>query len=160
MWHDRYRSHTEGSTLEPTTMAWTSSSAPGVIAFQWSPTKRALSAGIRQRAWTFPGPMQMMPFWNRLSSWKNEGFGRLLNRGVKALSEDWGEKDKILCPPGERDGDHRCRPPRLANVGLMYAVSSRGADHCRALCFAEMGGMPEDVLIESPGPQRPPTQTE
>jgi len=77
---------------------------------------------------------------------QNEGFGRLLNRGVKALSEDWGEKTKsfALHVKGMEttDADPRVWP----TWGLMYAVSSRGADHCRALCFAEMGGMPEDVL--------------
>jgi len=35
--------------------------------------------------------------------------------------------------------------------GLMYAVSSRGADHCRALCFAEMRAMPEDLVKKIAG---------
>ncbi len=77
---------------------------------------------------------------------QNEGFGRLLNRGVKALSEEWGEKTKSFAfhvkGMETTDADPRVWP----TWGLMYAVSSRGADHCRALCFAEMGGMPEDLV--------------
>jgi aldehyde:ferredoxin oxidoreductase len=82
---------------------------------------------------------------------QNEGFGRLLNRGVKALSEEWGEKTKSFAfhvkGMEATDADPRVWP----TWGLMYAVSSRGADHCRALCFAEMGGMPEDVLKKIAG---------
>ena len=82
---------------------------------------------------------------------QNEGFGRLLNRGVKALSEEWGEKTKSFAfhvkGMETTDADPRVWP----TWGLMYAVSSRGADHCRALCFAEMGGMSEDVLKKIAG---------
>jgi len=82
---------------------------------------------------------------------QNEGFGRLLNRGVKALSEEWGEETKAFAfhvkGMETTDADPRVFP----TWGLMYAVSSRGADHCRALCFAEMGGMPDDVLKKIAG---------
>ena len=86
---------------------------------------------------------------------QNEGFGRLLNRGVKALSEEWGEKTKSFAFHVKgletTDADPRVWP----TWGLMYAVSSRGADHCRALCFAEMGGMPEEVLNKIAGTVEP-----
>jgi aldehyde:ferredoxin oxidoreductase len=86
---------------------------------------------------------------------QNEGFGRLLNRGVKALSEEWGEESKSFAfhvkGMETTDADPRVFP----TWGLMYAVSSRGADHCRALCFAEMGGMPEDVLKKIAGTAEP-----
>jgi aldehyde:ferredoxin oxidoreductase len=82
---------------------------------------------------------------------QNEGFGRLLNRGVKALSEEWGEKTKSFAfhvkGMETTDADPRVWP----TWGLMYAVSSRGADHCRALCFAEMGGMPDELLKKVAG---------
>ncbi len=86
---------------------------------------------------------------------QNEGFGRLLNRGVKALSEEWGEETKSFAfhvkGMETTDADPRVFP----TWGLMYAVSSRGADHCRALCFAEMGGMTEDVLKKIAGTVEP-----
>ena len=86
---------------------------------------------------------------------QNEGFGRLLNRGVKALSEEWGEETKAFAfhvkGMETTDADPRVFP----TWGLMYAVSSRGADHCRALCFAEMGGMPDDVLKKIAGTTEP-----
>jgi len=82
---------------------------------------------------------------------QNEGFGRVLNRGVKALSGEWGEETKSFAfhvkGMEATDADPRVWP----TWGLMYAVSSRGADHCRALCFAEMGGMAEDVLKKVAG---------
>jgi aldehyde:ferredoxin oxidoreductase len=82
---------------------------------------------------------------------QNEGFGRLLNRGVKALSEEWGEKTKSFAfhvkGMETTDADPRVWP----TWGLMYAVSSRGADHCRAMCFAEMGAMPDDLLKKVAG---------
>ena len=82
---------------------------------------------------------------------QNEGFGRVLNRGVKALSEEWGEKTKSFAfhvkGMEPTDADPRVWP----TWGLMYAVSSRGADHCRAMCFAEMGGMSDDLLEKVAG---------
>ena len=86
---------------------------------------------------------------------QNEGFGRLLNRGVRALSEEWGEETKSFAfhvkGMETTDADPRAFPA----WGLMYAISSRGADHCRALCFAEMGGMTEDVLMKIAGTTEP-----
>jgi aldehyde:ferredoxin oxidoreductase len=86
---------------------------------------------------------------------QNEGFGRVLNRGVKVLSEEWGEESKAFAfhvkGMETTDADPRVFP----TWGLMYAVSSRGADHCRALCFAEMGGMPEEVLKRIAGTAEP-----
>jgi aldehyde:ferredoxin oxidoreductase len=86
---------------------------------------------------------------------KNEGFGRLLNLGVKALSEEWGEETKAFSfhvkGMETTDADPRVFP----TWGLMYAVSSRGADHCRALCFAEMGGMDDETLKRIAGTTEP-----
>ena len=82
---------------------------------------------------------------------QNRGFGRLLNRGVRALSEEWGEKTKSFAFHVKGMEASNIDARVFPTWGLMYAVSSRGADHCRALCFAEMGRMSEEVLKKIAG---------
>lgn len=82
---------------------------------------------------------------------KNEGFGSLLNQGVKRLSEKWGKETKSFSLHVKGLETTDVDPRVFPTWGLMYAVSSRGADHCRALCFAEMGAMPEELVEKISG---------
>jgi len=82
---------------------------------------------------------------------KNEGFGNLLNKGVKRLSEQWGNETKSFALHVKGLETTDVDPRVFPTWGLMYAVSSRGADHCRALCFAEMRAMPEDLVKKIAG---------
>ena len=77
---------------------------------------------------------------------QNRGFGKLLNHGVRALSQEWGEATRpfafhvkgMECTAV----DARVYP----TWGLTYAVSSRGADHMRAYCVAEFGELTDEVV--------------
>jgi aldehyde:ferredoxin oxidoreductase len=82
---------------------------------------------------------------------QNEGFGALLNRGVKQLSEMWGERTRSFALQVKGLETTNVDARVFPTWGLMYAVSSRGADHCRALCFAEMRGMGPEELIRISG---------
>jgi aldehyde:ferredoxin oxidoreductase len=77
---------------------------------------------------------------------QNEGFGRTLNRGVKALAEDWGEKTKSFAFHVKgleaTPVDGRVYP----SWALGYAVSSRGADHMRSYSLAEFGELSDEVV--------------
>lgn len=81
----------------------------------------------------------------------NKGFGSLLNCGVKKLSDEWGEATKSFALHVKgletTNVDGRVFP----TWGLMYAVSSRGADHCRSLCFAEFGQPAEADVVKIAG---------
>jgi aldehyde:ferredoxin oxidoreductase len=70
---------------------------------------------------------------------QNQGFGKLLNRGVRALSQEWGEETKPFAFHVKgmecTSTDGRVFPA----WGLGYAVGSRGADHTRAYCPVEFG---------------------
>ena len=70
---------------------------------------------------------------------QNEGFGRLLNRGVKALSQEWGERDKIIRLPRERDGDHGRRPPGLADMGTDVCGVEQGSGSLQGHVFCRDG---------------------
>lgn len=82
---------------------------------------------------------------------KNEGFGNLLNQGVKRVSDKWGKETKSFSLHVKGLETTDVDPRVFPAWGLMYAVSSRGADHCRALCFAEMGAMPDDLVEKIAG---------
>ena len=70
---------------------------------------------------------------------QNEGFGRVLNRGVKALSEEWGEEDEILCLPRERDGNHGRRSPGLPDVGTDVCRFEQGSGSLPRFLFCRDG---------------------
>ncbi len=82
---------------------------------------------------------------------RNEGFGNILNQGVKRLSQKFGEETESFALHVKGLETTDVDPRVFPTWGLMYAVSSRGADHCRALCFAEMEAMSEELIKEISG---------
>lgn len=77
---------------------------------------------------------------------QNQDFGRLLNKGVRQLAQEWGENTKSFALHVKglemTSVDGRVYP----TWGLMYAVSSRGADHMRSYCVAEFGELSPEVV--------------
>lgn len=82
---------------------------------------------------------------------RREGIGDLLVLGVRQLGRRWG-------PAAEGAALH-VKGLELTAVdarafpawALMYAVSSRGADHMRAYCLTEFGEFPDEVVARMSG---------
>ncbi len=77
---------------------------------------------------------------------QNEGFGKTLNRGVKALSKEWGEETRAFAFHVKgletTPVDGRVYP----SWALGYAVSSRGGDHMRSYSLAEFGELTDELV--------------
>jgi aldehyde:ferredoxin oxidoreductase len=120
---------------------------PPVIAFAMECYQRGIigknTTGGLDLSWTNAndavlGAIEMMG--------QNRGFGQVLNRGVRALAEEWGEETKAFAFHVKgmecTATDARVYP----TWGLTYAVSSRGADHMRGYALAEFGELSDEIV--------------
>jgi aldehyde:ferredoxin oxidoreductase len=79
------------------------------------------------------------------------GFGTVLGQGVKKASEIIGGESEWFAPHVKGMDMMEVDPRGMPGWGLMFAVSSRGADHVRAYDVSQMMPFSDDELIRIAG---------
>lgn len=82
---------------------------------------------------------------------RQEGFGKLLGLGVRELARRWGPEAEIGAMHVKGMEITAVDPRAFPAWALMYAVSSRGADHMRAYCLTEFGEFSKDAVTRMAG---------
>jgi len=81
----------------------------------------------------------------------NRGLGTVLGQGVKKASEIIGGESKWFAPHVKGMDMMEVDPRGMPSWGLMFAVSSRGADHVRAYDVCQMMPFSDEELIRIAG---------
>ncbi len=81
----------------------------------------------------------------------NRGLGAVLGQGVKKASEIIGGESEWFAPHVKGMDMMEVDPRGMPSWGLMFAVSSRGADHVRAYDVCQMMPFSDDELIRIAG---------
>ena len=80
-----------------------------------------------------------------------EGFGRVLGEGTRRASDTIGGHSDRFAPQVKGMDMMEVEPRGMPSWGLMFAVSSRGADHVRAYDVCQMMSFSDEVLIRIAG---------